>query len=151
MWWFVLELSLIIGWIWPVRKKIGGQKWKEWRFIVFHWPLSLSWQSLICNHLLSIYPHAVTLKQIYCFHYRFQSLLISSSLFTHSGLLLINSLLIPPLCSCCRMPRHLRARWWFWSAGSVEALPCRSDGTVRERRSWTPLIFVFSRKVRHSS
>lgn len=56
MWWFVLELSLIIGWIWPVRKKLGGQELKEWRFIVFHWPLSPSWQSLICNHLLSIYP-----------------------------------------------------------------------------------------------
>ena len=76
---------------------------------------------------------------------------ISSSSFTYSVLLLINSLFIPSLCSCCRMPRHLRARWWFWSAGSVEALLCRSDGTARERRSWTLLIFVFSRKVRHSS
>lgn len=73
MWGFILKLSLIIGWIWPVRKKLGGQVWKEWRFIVFHWPLSPSWQFLIFNHRLSIYPHAVTLKQIYRFHYRFQS------------------------------------------------------------------------------
>ncbi|KAA8589666.1 hypothetical protein FQN60_013031 [Etheostoma spectabile] len=44
------------------------------------------------------------------------------------------------------MPRHPRARWWFWSAGSVEALLCRSDGPARERRSWIRPIFVFSRK-----
>lgn len=64
---------------------------------------------------------------------------------------LLSDLLIPLLYSSCRMLRRLRARWWFWSAGSVEALLCRSDGTARERRSWTPLIFVFSRKVRHPS
>lgn len=54
----------------------------------------------------------------------------------------------PPPCSCYRTPRPPRARWWFWSAGSEEALLCRSDGTVRARRSWTPPISGFSRKVR---
>lgn len=103
------------------------------------------------SHLSRLRPYqTVTPKQIYRFHYRFQALLISSSSFTHSFLFPL-LYLIPSLCSCCRMPRHPRARWWFWSAGSVEALLCRSDGTARERRSWTPPIFVFSKRVRHPS
>lgn len=131
----------------------------EWLFIGLsvHWPLSSSngvfWQCVIFNNLCLHLSHAVILRQIYPFHYRIQSLLISSPFYTHSLLFLIISLsyFIPPLCSCCRTPRRPRARWWFWSAGSVEALLRRSDGTAMERRSWTPPIFVFSRKVRHSS
>lgn len=60
-------------------------------------------------------------------------------------------LLIPPVCSCFRMPGRLRARWWFWSAESAGVLHCRSDGTDRGRRSWTRPTSASSRRVRHLS
>lgn len=78
---------------------------------------------------------------------RLVSVSFMSLLFPHS----CSSLCISSPVSCCRMFGHLRARWWSWRAGSVEALLCRSGGTVREKRSRTPLIFGFSRKVRYLS
>lgn len=78
-----------------------------------------------------------------------------SSSFTHRYLSLIafpfpifNCGLLP--CSSCRTPGRQRARWWFWSAGSVEALPSRSNGTGRGTRFWTRPISGFYKKVRHS-
>lgn len=56
-------------------------------------------------------------------------------------------LIIPPVCSCFRMPGRLRARWWFWSVESVGVLRCRSDGTDRGRRSWTRPTSASSRRV----
>lgn len=77
-----------------------------------------------------------------------------SSSFTHRYLSLIASPfpifdcgLLP--CSSCRTSRPQRARWWFWSAGSVEALPSRSNGTGRGTRFWTHPISGFYKKVRH--
>lgn len=82
------------------------------------------------------------LKAIMLVSRSFMSLLFPNS---------FSSLRICSPVSCCRIFGHLRARWWSWRAGSVGARHCRSGGTVRERRSWTPPIFGFSRKVRYPS
>lgn len=57
------------------------------------------------------------------------------------------SFLPKPWCSTYRMLRPQRVKWWFWSAGSEEALLHRSGGTEKETRSWTPLTFGYYRKV----
>lgn len=66
------------------------------------------------------------------------------------SLFVYGSLILPPARSCCRMPGRLRARWWFWSAGSAGVPPCRSGGTDRGRRFWTHPTSASCRKVSQS-
>lgn len=79
---------------------------------------------------VSICLHAVILRQIYLFHYRFQSLLISSSFFTHSLLFLITSLLLYP--SSVQLLQDAQA-----SEGQVVVLECRVRGGPPLQVRWS--------------
>uniref|UniRef100_A0A8D0APK7 Palladin n=1 Tax=Sander lucioperca TaxID=283035 RepID=A0A8D0APK7_SANLU len=73
---------------------------------------------------------AVPLRQIYPFHYRFQSLLISLSFFTHSLLFLITSLL--PYPSSVQLLQDAQA-----SEGQVVVLECRVRGSPPLQVRWS--------------
>ncbi len=54
------------------------------------------------------------------------------------------------LCRCCRTRRHLKVRWWFWSAVWEVVFLCRFSGFERARRSRTPLTSASCRRVRET-